>query len=170
MPEEVTDAIDLIRSEDPSSWFDLGGWKGRVLIVLVVLVVILWVFRRITRFFRRRRGPVIHPKLQKYGQNQTLPSVEMTNKRRAEAAKVVATSSMIEIVGYEIVQQVEAIFVDGFRCPEDAFEGLKAMAAMKGANAVINVRHERGTADRCRAQGDAVLVRKASKVAHEAKD
>ncbi len=160
MPREVSDALEQIRNEDPSSWFDLNGWKGRLLIALIVLAITLWLFRRIMRMFRRRRGPMIHPKLQKYGQDQAVPSVELTAKRRAEAAKVVATSSMTEIVGYVVIEQVEAIFVDGFCRPEDALEGLKATAAMKGANAVINVRHDRGTGERCRAQGDAVVVSK----------
>ncbi len=164
MPEEVTEVFEQIRKEDPSSWFDLNGWKFRVLLALLALTIVLWFVRRISRIFRRRRPPTIHPKLQKYGQESAPPSVELTAKRRAEAAKIVATSSMIEIVGYDVVQQVEAIFVDGFRHPEDALEGLKALAAMKGANAVINVRHERGPADRCRAQGDAVVVSKVSHV------
>ena len=75
-------------------------------------------------------------------------------------ARIVATSSTDGIMGYEIVEQVEAVFVDGFRRPEEALQGLKAVAAMKGANAVTNVRQERAASGDCCVSGDAVIVRK----------
>jgi uncharacterized protein YbjQ (UPF0145 family) len=58
------------------------------------------------------------------------------------------------------VEQVEAVVVDGFRRPEEAIEGLKAAAALKGANAVTHVHTERTSSGRCSARGDAVIVSK----------
>ena len=109
---------------------------------------------------RRRRPPTIHPKLQKYGEGYGEPDADLIAKRRCEAARIVATSSTPTIAGYDIVEQVEAVFVDGFRRPEEALEGLKAAAAMKGANAVSNVRQERGPSGKCSASGDGVIVKR----------
>lgn len=116
---------------------------------------LLWLIRRIGRRMRRRRPARLSPKLQHYGQTP-----EVAQARRQEAAKIIATSSTGQIVGYHTVEQVEAVFVDGFRRPEEALEGLKAAAAMKGANALTNVHTERTSAGRCSASGDAVIVRK----------
>ncbi len=114
----------------------------------------LW--RGVRRFQRSRRPPVLHPKLQKYG----IDPEEAARERRELAARIVATSSGERLAGYEIVQQIEAVFVEGFRSPAEAIEGLKAAAAHAGANAVINVRPERSLAGRCGASGDAVRVRR----------
>ena len=160
MPEEVHDAIALLREQEPSSWFDAGDWRIRLLVVLIALTVVGVVLRRLRRFIRRRRRPTIHPKLQKYGEGYGEPSAELAAQRRSEAARIVATSSTAVIAGYEIVEQVEAVFVDGFRRPEEALEGLKAAAAMKGANAVSNVRLERAASGKCSAAGDGVVVRR----------
>ena len=70
-----------------------------------------------------------------------------------------ATSSRAEIPGYVTVRQIEAVFVDGFREPNDAILGLKAEAGRKGANAVLNVKQERTANNKCSASGDAVIVR-----------
>ncbi len=72
--------------------------------------------------------------------------------------KIIATSSGGELAGFRVVRQVEAVFVDGFRRPEEAVEGLKAVAAMKGANALLHVRHEPIGSGRYSASGDAVIV------------
>lgn len=146
---------------DLSNWFDLTPRK----IYTVVALLAGWLLlRKVRNFFRRRRPPTIHPKLQKYGQNYGEPDEKMTAQRRAEAEKIVATSTTATIVGYEIIEQVEAVYVDGFRKPEDAIEGLKATAAMKGANAVTNVQQQRSSAGICAANGDAVIVQKISEI------
>jgi hypothetical protein len=116
---------------------------------------LLWMVGRIRRRLRLRRPARLNPKLQQYGDTQ-----DVVRARRQEATKIVATSSTGQIVGYDIVEQVEAVFVDGFRRPEEALEGLKAAAAMKGGNALTNVHSERTAAGRCSARGDAVVVRK----------
>ncbi len=120
------------------------------------LLALIWVVLKVKA---ARRKPRIHPRLQKYAG----PDAEFAQKRRAEAGNILATSSTEKIAGYDIKEQVEAVYVDGFRRPEEAVEGLKAVAAMKGANAVINLKHERTAAGKCSANGDAVVVLKQRK-------
>jgi len=163
IPESVTSALNEGKSEDPNYWlglFDGSDWRVKAFLILAAGLFVLWVFKRLRRAVRRMRPPRLHPKLQKYGANYGKPSPELLAKRRAEAGKVVATSSTSTIAGYTITEQIETVFVDGFRRPEEALEGLKAAAAMKGANAVTNVRHERTAADKLSAMGDAVIVRR----------
>jgi hypothetical protein len=88
---------------------------------------------------------------------QLNPKLAVEQKQLAE--RIVATASSGLLPGYDILRQIEAVYVDGFRHPEEALVGLKAAAAMKGANAVIHVHHERTAAGRCTASGDAVWVR-----------
>src|SRR5690606_5665105 len=59
---------------------------------------------------------------------------------------------------FRLVRQVEAVFVEGYRTPEDAIVALKAAAVERGANAILNVHTDRTTAGRCTASGDAVVV------------
>jgi hypothetical protein len=126
------------------------------LAALVALYVVRRVWRRVQRFRRSRKPVVLHPSLQKYGINPE----EAARQRRELAAQIVATSSGERLAGYEIVQQIEAVFVEGFRTPADAVEGLKAVAARCGANAVVNVRPERSVVGKCSASGDAVRVKR----------
>ena len=148
----------LTKVVDPS-W--LGTWQFKAGVALVALLVALLIYRRVRRALRRRRPVRLHPKLQKYGQAYGEPDEEFLTKRRVEAEKIIATSSTPTIAGYEIIEQVEAVYMDGLRKPEDALEGLKAVAAMKGANAVANVQRSRGSDGKYTASGDAVIVRKA---------
>jgi hypothetical protein len=158
--DSVKGAVNMITDEDPSGWFDLSGWKAQALLALLALVVLVWVIRRIRRNLRRHRPVTLHPRLQRYGETAAHQKEELKAKRRAEAARIVATSSGATIAGYAIIEQIEAVFVDGFRKPEDAVEGLKAVAAMKGANALINVRHESTSSGHYTAAGDAVIAEK----------
>lgn len=122
----------------------------RLLLAVTLIVVVVWAVMRL----KRPRRPRIHPRLQKYAGEDS----ELAQQRRAEAAKIVATSSTATVAGYKVVRQVEAVFVEGFRRPEEALDGIKAVAAMKGANAVLNLRHERNAAGKCCASGDAVVI------------
>jgi len=160
IPDQLQEGLDALKQEDPSTWLGPTDWKLKALLILVALALVLWTYRKLRRAIRRRRKPTLHPKLQKYGEGYGEPSPELLAKRRIEAEKIIATSSTPTIVGYDILEQVEAVFVDGFRQPEDALEGLKAAAAMKGANAVANVRQERASSGKCGAAGDAVIVRR----------
>lgn len=160
IPDQLQEGLDRLKQEDLSGWLDPSGWRFKALLILAALVLVLWTYRKLMRAIKRRRKPKLHPKLQKYGEGYGEPSPKLLAKRRAEAEKIIATSSRRAIVGYDILEQVEAVFVDGFRQPEDAIEGLKAAAAMKGANAVTNVRQERTPSGKCSAAGDAVIVHK----------
>ncbi len=135
----------------PLDWID----KLLLLLALVALLVIYWSVRRVLRSLRRRRPARLNPRLAHYGE-----AASLSKARREEAAKIVATSSTDRIVGYEITQQIEAVSVEGFRRTEESLEGLKAAAAMKGANAVTNVHTDRTSAGRYAASGDAVVVRR----------
>ena len=75
------------------------------------------------------------------------------------AGKIIATSSTDSIAGFEIVRQIEAVFTDGHPTPGKAVEHLKAAAAEKGANAVINLNSAQPPSGKCVAHGDAVIVR-----------
>ncbi len=128
-------------------WIAVGAVVG--------LLILRWMVRGVRRRLRLRRPPKLNPKLQQYGDQE-----DHLRARRAEAAKIVATSTTDLIVGYTILRQVEAVVVDGFRRADEAIEGLKATAAMKGANAVTHVQTERTPSGRCSARGDAVIVEK----------
>lgn len=125
-----------------------------VLVGLAALLLLVWLYRRLARSIRRRRPARLNPKLEVYGDHSKL-----VRERRAEAAKILATSSTATIAGFKVVRQIDAVFVEGFRRPEEALEGLKAAAAMRGANALINVNSEHTAAGRCSARGDAIIVR-----------
>jgi len=122
-------------------------------LVATVLLGVIWITRRVRRAVRRRRSPQIHPKLRAYQ-----PAEDVASLRRQEAERIVATSSTEQITGYRIIRQIEAVFVDGFRRPDEAIEGLKAAAAMKGGNAVTHVRHSPSQLGKYSASGDAVVV------------
>lgn len=139
----------------------LDCWQVKVAAALIVALVVIALAKRVRRAMRRRRSPApLHPKLQPYAGRDRKVDAKLTAERRELAGTIVATSSTAGAVGYEIVEQIEAVFVDGFRNAQDALEGLKAVAAMKSANAVINVHQERDDQGRFSASGDAVIVRK----------
>jgi uncharacterized protein YbjQ (UPF0145 family) len=144
---------------DLNEYASVSTWHLWAVGSLVAALILFWIARRIARLRRRARPAVYHPKLQPWAEGAALDE-GLAARRRAEAVKILATSSTPRITGYEIVEQIEAVYVEGFRRPEDALEGLKAAAAMKGANALINVRHERGNGGKCASAGDAVIVRK----------
>ncbi|MFO0838953.1 MAG: hypothetical protein U1D55_10550 [Phycisphaerae bacterium] len=82
------------------------------------------------------------------------------------AARIIATSSTKTIAGFSIVRQIEAVFVDGQPSPARAVEVLKAHAAAKGANAIINIAGERLPSGKCQAHGDAVIAKDTSASRH----
>jgi len=128
------------------------AWIAAFTILIFVLVVI----QRIRDFLRRRSpaGP-LNTRLQKYAGK----SPAETEADRQAAAKIIATSSTGNVAGYEIVRQIEAVFVEGYRSPEDAVLALKVAAGRLGANAIINLSQQRTAAGKCTCQGDAVVVR-----------
>ena len=129
-------------------------WLVVAVVVGLVLLILRGLWRRVVRRVRRLRSPRIHPQLQKYNVDQA----ELNRKRREQAQTIVATSTSSRLAGFRIVRQVEAVFVEGYRTPEEALTALKAAAAERGANGVLNVKTERTAAGRCTASGDAVVI------------
>ncbi len=126
-------------------------WIIGVGLALMVLRRVWWV---ISRAIRRRRPVNIHPSLAKYNVDR----VELQKRQRELAIQVIATSTSNRLAGYRLLRQVEAVFVEGFASPEDSLIALKATAADRGANAILNVKTEHTAAGRCTASGDAVVV------------
>lgn len=164
LPESVDQARELVGSDAWSLLVDFAtSWQFKLAAALLVGLLLLRWGRRL-RTNIRYRGLLKRVKREDAERKaalhaQTAATSGVPELRHAEAAKIIATSSAGGIAGYEIVRQIEAVFVDGFRRPEESLEGLKAVAAMKGANAVANVRHERSSSGRYSASGDAVVVR-----------
>lgn len=127
-----------------------------LLVIITAVLFVLVVLQRLMRVWRRLRpaGP-LHPKLAAYAGR----SPEDIDEERRMAERVIATSTTGAVAGYVIVQQIEAVFVEGYRSPQEASTALKAAAGRRGANALINLTQQRTAAGRCSAQGDAVKVR-----------
>lgn len=145
----VTDWLDRIPIPPEYRAWVVGG-----AIILLILLVLRKLWAGIGRAIRRRRPPNIHPNLQKYN----VDHAEIDRKRRELAVGILATSTGARLAGFRIARQVEAVFVEGFRSPEDAIVALKAAAVEKGANALLNVQTDRTAAGRCTASADAVVV------------
>jgi uncharacterized protein YbjQ (UPF0145 family) len=144
---------------DGSSWWEAvpAEWRPWILwgaLLLLALIILRAVVNRIGAALRRHRAPTIHPNLQKYN----VDHAQLDKQRREDAAKIVATSTGGRLVGYRIVRQVEAVFVEGYRTPEEATIALKAAAAQRGANGIVNVSTDRTMAGKCSASGDAVVI------------
>lgn len=144
---------------DIQSWLDhipepYRPWvvPGGLAIIGLLILRVIW--GRVARFLRRRRPVIINPRLAKY----SVDHAELDRKRRELARRILATSTSARLAGFKIVRQVEAVFVEGYRAPEEAMIALKATAAERGANGILNVSTERTAAGRCSASGDAVIV------------
>jgi len=130
-------------------------WLSQERLIWITAILFgLLVIQRVLAAIRRRRPAKLHPNLQKYGGR----SEEEQNADLDASLKIVATSSSSTVAGYKITRQIEAVFVDGCRAPAEAVTALKAAAARRGANAVINLSQQRTAAGKCSAQGDAVVV------------
>lgn len=130
-----------------------------ILIVAVAILAALVGLQRaidfVRRLIRRRRPTQLNPKLQRYGG----PSDEELAVDRAAAERIIATSSTSRIAGYQIRRQIEAVYVEGYRTPEDATSAIKAAAGKLSANGIVNLSLQRTAAGRCTAQGDAVMIK-----------
>jgi len=116
------------------------------------------VFSILARFWRGRREAVRDFRIRK-GVRQQRGHVQRRESEMAElAGRIIATSSTDTIAGYRVVRQIEAVFADGQAAPSEAVSALKAAAAEKGANAVINLQSVRTAAGKYLAQGDAAVV------------
>lgn len=124
------------------------------LAALIVLVILRRILAAVDRAVKRSQPPTIHPKLEKY----SVDTAELNRKRRELAVGIIATSTHNRLAGFRIVRQVEAVFVEGFKSPEDAIVALKATAVERGANGLVNVQTDRSVAGKCTASADAVVV------------
>jgi len=138
---------------DPAQW--LQDHRTALIYTVAVLLVLVFLQRLAGRVRRARKPAPLHPKLQAYAGRA---AADVAADREA-AARIVATSSTGSVAGYEIVQQIEAVFVEGYRTPQEATVALKAAAGRKGANAIINLSQQRSGAGRSTSQGDAVIIR-----------
>ncbi|MCH8807599.1 MAG: hypothetical protein IH986_16145 [Planctomycetes bacterium] len=119
-------------------------------LLVLTIVLSMWNRFREARYYARRRKEL----------RKTQSAVEL-RQREAErlGVRIIATSSTNDVAGFEIVRQIEAVFTEGHPSPAKAVEMLKALAAQKGANAIINLAGERPPGSKCVARGDAVIVR-----------
>jgi hypothetical protein len=147
------DRLNMPAAGDWSDW--LVAYRLHIGIATLVLVALV-VLQRSLQFLRRRRPAApLNPRLQKYGERS---AAELQADRQA-AEKIIATSSTGRVAGYEVIRQIEAVFVEGYRTPDDAVTAIKVAAGKLGANAIINLSQQRSAAGRCACQGDAVLLR-----------
>lgn len=129
--------------------------RGLLFWITCVLIVLVGLQRLGLRWRRQSGAAPLHPRLQAYAGRS---EADLEADRR-DAGRIVATSSTGNVAGYEVVRQLEATFVEGYRTPGEAALALKAAAARQGANALIHLSQQRMASGRCTAQGDAVLIR-----------
>jgi uracil phosphoribosyltransferase len=122
-------------------------------LVLALIVLRVWRARREAVYAAQRRRELRETRGYLYMQQQEIERL---------AARIVATSSTSSVAGFTVVRQVEALFTDGHNSTARAVQVLKAIAAEKGANAVLNLSSERLPSGKCAARGDAVIVRPGS--------
>ncbi|MGD8453943.1 MAG: hypothetical protein PVJ57_19175 [Phycisphaerae bacterium] len=119
---------------------------------LVVLLILAGIARRLrSAAATARRQAALR---------RTREHVQMKQQELERLAEhIIATSSTGSIAGFTIIRQIEAVFAEDQRSPAEAVEMLKALAALKGANALINLGSQRLPTGKCVASGDAVIVR-----------
>ncbi|MBW7906999.1 MAG: hypothetical protein LC135_11775 [Phycisphaerae bacterium] len=133
----------------PDAW--VVAWvAGGVCVVVLAVAIRWWQRRREAAYDARRRAELRESRGYLYMQQQELERL---------AARIIATSSTATIAGFQIVRQIEAVFTDGHISPTRAVDVLKALAAEKGGNAIVNLASERLPTGKCAARGDAVIVR-----------
>jgi uncharacterized protein YbjQ (UPF0145 family) len=119
------------------------------LLLLIVIAFRIRESRRQTRYAARRREELRKERGYLYMQDQQVQQL---------AGQIIATSSTPSVAGYSIVRQIEAVFTDGHTSPIKAVEVLKAIAAEKGANAIVNLSTERTSTGKSASRGDAVVI------------
>lgn len=134
------------------------------LLLAALAVTVLSVLAGLLR--RRRESSRLRARRDEMRRQQGYVAMQQQEIERM-AGRILATSSTSAIIGFEIVRQIETVFTDGHPSPNRAVEMLKAMAAERGANAVINLSSQRLGSGKCVAHGDAVLVQPPEKPAEE---
>lgn len=128
-----------------------------VTLILIVMsaIVVVAVFSAV---WERRRGAAYGERLRAWIDRERRRADEQHAQTERLARRVIATSSTGSITGFTIVRQIEAVFTEGHVSPQAAVDALKALAATKGANALINLESQRVGAGKCSARADAVIV------------
>ncbi len=131
-----------------------------LLIACAALLVFALVF---TAIRRRREARAERQRLESRRQQIGYLHMQQQEVERM-ASRIIATSSTSSLAGFEVVRQIEAVFTDGAPSPKRAVDVLKAMAAEKGANAIVNLASERQPSGKCSARGDAVIAQAAGEI------
>jgi tryptophan 2,3-dioxygenase len=147
MPSPVPACSNYDLSMSPIVWALAIGFVG---VVVLRILAWMWTARREAAARTRRREELKRAHGFQYMQQQEVERL---------ASQIQATSSTGTIAGYEILRQIEAVFVDNQPSPARAVEFLKAHAAEKGANALIHLATDRSPGGKCIARADAVIVR-----------
>ena len=158
MPQEITSLPTSLPTSFPADLlrFDLSDPLVRKIVFvaagLIVLVVALRILGRVRATSAAAR---LHAELREGRDALRLHQEEV----RKHAEQIIATSSTTRIAGYRILRQVETVCTDGQASSTSALELLKALAAEKGANGIINVQTQQSATGKWVASGDAVVLR-----------
>ncbi len=132
---------------DPFTRYIVLGAGAIILLGLLLSIIGRW--------RQRRRTSEIQASVRK--------SVAERERRAAErtqlADRILATSSTGQLLGFEIVRQIETVFSDGEPASSESVAAIKSAAAHKGANALINVQVRQSPGGKWIASGDAIVVR-----------
>jgi hypothetical protein len=146
MPTSMPTSAPWLSTLDPTTRMIVAGMAA-----LVGLIILASIVRR----FRTSRENV---KRSRWLQQERARSEKQQAEMSRLAESIIATSSTANIAGYEIERQIDAVFAEGHKSPTEAMVALKSVAALKGANALINVSSDRLGTGKCLARGDAVVV------------
>lgn len=129
-----------------------------VILTLLIACAALLVFAVVATAIRRRREALAERE-RRAARRRQIGYLDMQQQEVERlAARIIATSSTTTLVGFEVLRQIEAVFAEGAPNPGKAVAVLKALAAEKGANAIVNLSSERQPLGKCSAKGDAVIV------------
>lgn len=130
-----------------------------VVLSLVGAAVVVIVFSLLSGWWRRRRESAVYARRREELRSRQKQQEMHEKELERLAGRILATSSTGEIPGFAVLRQIEAVYTDDHPSPGRAVEVLKAVAAAKGANALINLKTGRALNAKCQANADAVLVR-----------
>jgi hypothetical protein len=130
-----------------------------VVIAILLGCAALIVFSIFARIRRKIRDAVQSRRRREIARQQCGDLETKQDELERLAGRIIATSSTDAIIGFALVRQIEAVFTDGHSTPAQAVLALKAVAAEKGANGIINLHSTRPPAGKCMAYGDAVIVK-----------
>jgi hypothetical protein len=158
MPPELTSLPTSLPTSFPANLlrFDLGDPLVRMIVILAVGLVVLVIVLRILGRLRAGWAAARLRAEWRRGREELQQQQEDIHKL---AQQIEATSSTARIAGYLILRQVEAVCTDGRTSSSAALERLKALAAEKGANGIINVQTQQAPSGKWVASGDAVVLR-----------